>query len=83
MNINKSVEYFINSISKKISFGLVSHGGRNFLGRLCVFHRGAGNKKRYILMDFFRRINLIGSIIKIIKISIYTSFVGLIFYTNA
>lgn len=82
MSTNNSVEYFIKSVSRKISFGVVSHGGRNFLGRLCVFHRGAGNKRKYVMIDFFRRINLVGSILKILKLSFYTSFVGLIFYTN-
>jgi len=34
-----------------------SVGGKNFLGRICISHRGNINKRVYRFIDFFRRIN--------------------------
>ena len=56
------IKFFFNKFFKKSSIGLVSSGGRNFLGRICVFHRGAGKKRRYLLVDRFRRLNSFGYI---------------------
>src|SRR5579884_2966724 len=69
-------------ISKLIRFGIVSQSGRNFLGRICVKGRGGGNKKNYRLIDFFRRINLSGKILKILYDCNRTSYIALILYKN-
>lgn len=69
-------------LSKKLVLGLVSNGGRNFLGRLCVFHRGSGNKNKYRLIDRFRRTNQTGLLFKVLKDPIRTAYIGLIFYEN-
>jgi len=62
--------------------GLVSHGGRNFLGRLCVFHRGGGNKNKIRLVDRFRRVNETGILFKILRDPVRTAFLGLVFYDS-
>ena len=49
---------------KKLSFGLCSTGGRNFFGCITVFHRGGGSKRRFKLVDYKRRINSFGIIVK-------------------
>lgn len=76
------INYFFLNILKKSSIGLVSSGGRNFLGRICVFHRGGGKKRRYLLVDRFRRLNNFGRILKILKKSFVTSFIGFLVYDN-
>ena len=40
---------------KKLTFGKKSTGGRNNLGRITSRSRGAGNKNRYRMIDFYRR----------------------------
>ena len=40
---------------KKLTFGKISSGGRNNLGRITTRSRGAGHKNKYRLVDFFRK----------------------------
>ena len=40
---------------KSLSFGKISTGGRNNLGRITSRRRGAGHKNKYRLVDFFRK----------------------------
>ncbi len=40
---------------KKLTFGKVSTGGRNNLGRITSRSRGAGHKNKYRVIDFHRR----------------------------
>lgn len=40
---------------KALTEGLSSTGGRNNQGRITVWHRGGGHKRRYRLIDFRRR----------------------------
>ena len=74
--------YCQNIISKIRKFGILSHGGRNFLGRVCVKGRGGGKKNVYRLIDFFRRINKLGKILKIIYDCNRTSYIALVLYEN-
>jgi ribosomal protein L2 len=62
--------------------GIRPLSGRNFLGKICVHHRSGGNKKKYLYIDFFRRINNYGYIYKIIKCSNRTALIGGIIYEN-
>lgn len=52
------------------------------MGRICVYHRGGGNKKIYTHVDFFRRLNQYGTILKIFKDSFRTGFLAFVFYDN-
>ena len=79
MNYSK---FFFNLVSKKFLFRFPSKGGRNFLGRICVFHRGGGKPRNYNYVDFFKRINSYGYIIKIFKENTRTAFMALIIYFN-
>ena len=40
---------------KSLSFGKISSGGRNNLGRITSRSKGAGHKKKYRLVDFYRK----------------------------
>ena len=40
---------------KKLTFGKKSTGGRNNLGRITSRSRGAGNKNKYRMIDFYRK----------------------------
>lgn len=81
-NTNSILDYTFKLISKKLRIGWISSSGRNFSGRICVHHRGGGDKKCYYHIDFFRRVNCYGFLIKKFKISFFTSLVGWIVYEN-
>ena len=40
---------------KSLSYGQISTGGRNNLGRITSRHRGAGHKQKYRQIDFYRK----------------------------
>src|ERR1051325_168950 len=73
----------LHNIEKRYSIGSIfSKGGRNMLGRICVHHKGAGNKRLYRKIDYFRRLNQGGSVLKVIKDAFRSGFIGLIIYFN-
>ena len=76
------INYSFNIISKKLRLGWISNSGRNFSGRICVHHRGGGDKKSFYLVDFYRRVNCYGYVIKKYKISFYTSLLAFVIYQN-
>lgn len=76
------LNYFFVKFFKKLHFGVYNHSGRNFSGRICVYHKGGGNKLRYKIVDYYRRLNCIGTLYKIITDSKRSSFLGLVFYEN-
>jgi len=78
----KFLKYFFFNINKKIIIGTNSKAGRNNLGTITVHHKCGGNKRNFINVDFFRRINNYGFVYKIIKDSRRTSFLGGIIYEN-
>ena|SRR5271165_3452417 len=63
--------------------GKLSKGGRNFLGRVCLLGRSFLKKKRYIKIDFFRRLNKFGYLFKLIYDLNRTCQVGQILYFNS
>lgn len=63
-------------------FGLHGTGGRNFLGRICVHHKGGALKRRYLVVDRFRRLGQHGYIFKVFKDRIQSPDVGVLLYDN-
>lgn len=61
---------------------LCKPAGRNFLGRICVFHQGGGRLTLYRPLDFYRRLNLFGRVIRIRKDSRRSAFIAIILYAN-
>ena len=76
------IKYIYKFVKKKLVIGYIPSSGRNFTGKICVHHQGGGNKRCLYLIDFYRRINCYGYILKKIKISTYSSYIGLIIYEN-
>jgi len=73
------------SLKKKLKKGFKSTGGRNYLGRVCVKGKGNCNsstKNVYRYLDFFRRINKVGRLLKIYYDPNRTGKIGLILYEN-
>jgi large subunit ribosomal protein L2 len=61
---------------------LTKASGRNFLGRICVFHQGAGRMSLYRPVDLFRRLNLFGRVIRVRRALNRTAFVATLLYVN-
>src|ERR1700722_4439863 len=76
------IKFIFFKAKKKFSVGLHSFGGRNFLGRICVYHQGGGNKLRYKFIDRYRRLNQSAYVYKIFRQSSFTAFIGMVIYDN-
>jgi hypothetical protein len=42
------LNYSFKQFEKKLRFGFIPKAGRNFLGVICLHHRGGGLKKNHI-----------------------------------
>jgi large subunit ribosomal protein L2 len=67
---------------KKFVVGLSSSGGRNNMGRITVYHRGGGHKKKYRFIDYKRTNDLPGKIARLEYDPNRTSFIALVEYEN-
>ena len=68
---------------KSLTKGKVSTGGRNNLGRITSRSKGAGHKKRYRIIDFYRnKIDALGKVIRIEYDPNRTSYIALIKYED-
>ena len=68
---------------KSLTRGKHSSGGRNNLGRITSRAKGAGHKKRYRIIDFYRnKIDVIGNVIRIEYDPNRTSYIALIKYED-
>lgn len=70
-------------VLKKLSKGVGGTGGRNYTGRITVWHRGGGHKQRYRYIDLLRNLYGVPGIVKeIIKDPNRTGKIALIAYSN-
>jgi len=56
----KVLFYTRSVLLKKLAIGYIPSGGRNSQGKICVRHRGGGEKRKIYLIDYYRRINNFG-----------------------
>lgn len=75
-------KYFFYNVNKKLRLGFLGSYGRNTSGKITVMHRSKGHKKNSYKVDFYRRLNCFGYIMKIIKTCFYSSHLGFIIYEN-
>lgn len=80
--ISNYIKYHFIKLVKNTSVFLPRFSGRNFLGRICVYHQGGGKKRAYKMLDFYRRLNQVGVILKVLKDSNRTAYIGLVLYQN-
>lgn len=67
---------------KKLSFGLHRVKGRS-KGRISMYQRGGGHKRRYRYVDFYRNLpNVIGKILEVVYDPYRSSYLFCIGYTN-
>lgn len=56
--------------------------GRNNTGKITAFHRGGRNKRLYRAVDFWRRLNLSGVVLKLVYDPNRTATIACVFYFN-
>lgn len=75
--------FFFLRFLKKFIIGLPKGpGGRNFHGRICVYHQGGGKRRRIRILDRFRRLNQVGVVLKIFKHGFGKCYLGIVLYEN-
>ena len=74
--------YFFSLSATRLSFSLKHSGGRNFLGRICVYHRGGATRKRCSTLDTLRRVQSFGMVCRVFRQSLRSSFLALVLYRN-
>ena len=68
---------------KKLTRGMVKSGGRNNTGRVTMWHRGGGHKRRYRVVDFHRKKFDIPAVVERIEYDPNrTAFIALIKYED-
>jgi len=80
INVDKAI--FRNNTIKSLTVSKRSISGRNSFGRITMFHRGGGVKKRYRFVDFKKIISLPGIVRSISYDPNRSSFISLICYQN-
>jgi len=76
------LKYLFFNKTKKLYLGLKHSGGRNFQGRVCIRGQGGGNKRIYRYLDFFRRLNQNGFVLRVYSDPNRTGKIMLIQYKN-
>jgi len=68
---------------KSLTVGKKSHGGRNNMGHVTVYHQGGGHKQRYRLVDFKRKkYDVPATVVRLEYDPNRTAFIALIEYTD-
>lgn len=67
---------------KRFKKGFTRKAGRNFTGKITVYHRGGGLKRTYRVIDFWRRLEQKGIIVNIITDPFRNALIALVVYLN-
>jgi large subunit ribosomal protein L2 len=74
--------YFFYNALNRLAISLKHRGGRNLLGRICVFHRGGAARRRCCRLDVFRRVQSFALVCRVFKESLRSSFSAFVLYKN-
>jgi len=78
--IIKKHNYFLKRALLNLTFGLSSKVGKNFFGRITVFHKSSKYTKKKRIIDYKRIICSEGCLFSMEKNVSHTSFLGVIFF---
>lgn len=71
---------FVTRVKKNLVIGFSNNSGRNFFGRITVFTKGGGLKKKYRVIDFKRILYSQGVVISKERDWVHTGYLGCICY---
>jgi len=78
----KKNNFFIKRALLKLTFGLSSKVGKNFFGRITVFHKKSAYTKKQRVLDYKRILCSKGCLISLEKNKSHSGFIGLMFFFN-
>lgn len=78
----KKKNFFIKRAFEKLTFGLSSKVGKNFFGRITVFHKKSAYTKTQRVLDYKRLLCSKGILVCLEKNKSHTANIGLIFFFN-
>lgn len=76
----KKHNYFLNRALKNLTYGLSSKVGKNFFGRITVFHKNSAYSKKKRIIDYKRILCSEGCLFYLEKPVTHSSYLGLIFF---
>jgi len=76
------MKYTFKKLKNKMRFGYVSQSGRNSNGIICVNHRGGMKSHNVYIIDYIRRMNILGYVSRFVKLIGYSGFLALMIYQN-
>jgi len=80
---NDLLNFVTIKLNKRFRFNLCKRLGKNFSGKISVFHRGGGVARFIRVVDFFRRVNSYGTICLTTYDPSRSAYIGLILYDNS
>lgn len=82
VQVDKSLLWKGNPV-KNLTHGMIESGGRNNNGRITVYHRGGGHKKKYRYVDYKRiKTNMLAEVLRIEYDPNRSTFIALIQYED-
>jgi ribosomal protein L2 len=78
--IIKKNNFFFKRALLKLTFGLSSKVGKNFFGRITVFHKNSAYTKNKRIIDYKRILCSEGCLFSVEKTVSHTGFLGVIFF---
>ena len=78
--IIKKNNFFLKRALLKLTFGLSNKVGKNFFGRITVFHKSSSYTKQKRIIDYKRVLCSEGCLFSLEKTTTHTSFLGVVFF---
>jgi len=78
--IIKKQNFFLRRSLAKLTYGLSSKVGKNFFGRITVFHKSSSYTKKKRIIDYKRILYSEGCLFSFEKTTSHTAFLGVIFF---
>lgn len=72
----------LSSRLRRFKRGFMNKGGRNFTGKITVYHRGGGLKRNYRVIDYWRRVDQQGVVLEIVTDPFRNTYFALVLYNN-
>lgn len=76
----KKNNFFLKRALNKLTFGFTFKVGKNFYGRITVFHKSSPYLKKYRIIDYKRIFCSEGCLLSLEKKKSHTGFLGVVFF---
>ena len=80
MEIILKKNFYLKRVIHKLTIGFIGSAGKNFYGRITVFHKSTNYSKQKRIIDYKRIFCSEATVFVLEKKPLHTSFIGLLFY---